>query len=340
MSAALKKRASNERVSSHDYHQEGLSLPPNGSYGPSGLAPYGRGGSSVNQPRSISDNAYANASNGTARDTALRDYSSSTVPNGNGPLRATDGSRYYPTASASTNTNGYSVPQRSNNLGPNPTARVQFNPSLHPSQSPTSRTFGRRADSPPASSYFPAVSSSAHQMAPAPGQAEHLGEHFSFSTTLRRHTLGPAEEIGLPSFGALRGGGGDNGEPTSLLETVKHFGMMGKAKVEKLIWGKAEDNDDEEAERGGQNMRMLDRAQVETVSARYAPMPYQVRKLPHFDFSLVVSIVLMGVYLIQLCRKSSTFSVPTQKQDCQNRPSQPYGTITASTSSAYLPSHP
>lgn len=285
--------------------------------------PYGQTASAEPRSNNNAPNTYPAQTNPTARDTALKDYSSSSstsssayAPNGyissregQQPMQPNNGYARYPnhapppppgrsTTLPPLTTNGHAI-----NGGPNnspPRARMHLNASLNPSLSPTSRTFGRRADSPPASSYFAASPSSQHRMTPTAGHdARDLGDHFSFSTTLRRHTLPPTEEI-LPfsaggsgagsgggfGYGSSGGGGGGNDTFGAVEERVRELvrPLAHRFGLEKLLFPRREDEELNGTEYGyGMNERVTlpipaqDRSIArDTVSAQYAPMPAQV----------------------------------------------------------------
>lgn len=117
-------------------------------------------------------------------------------------------------------------------------------------------------------------------MTPAPGHTRDLGEHFSFSTSLRRHTLGPTEDI-LPSFG-----GGISSDASHTVEGRLRAFLKPALKtlgIENLLFPRRDDEEMNtvEFEPGGLGPRssspMQDRSTPrETVSAKYAPMPVKV----------------------------------------------------------------
>lgn len=112
-------------------------------------------------------------------------------------------------------------------------------------------------------------------MAPIPGHVQDLGEHFSFSTTLRRHSLGPAHDS-LPFTG-------ERGETNSVLDNLQTFALHAKARVEKIIFPNREDDALSGTENGfaprdgddGPSYVMKERP--DTVSAQYAPMAVKVK---------------------------------------------------------------
>lgn len=313
-SSSLKKRASNERMTSQS-HIVGGPL-HNGQFLTAEPIPNGQNAASaIHEPRSNAPSN--NGSTVPTRDTALQGYSGS----------SSTSSSYAPNGYISSRPNGYArypnssnpappppppgpPPARSSTLpplngyvnGPNsspPRARVHLNPSLHPGNSPTSRTFARRAESPPASTYFAASPSSHHRMTPTPGHdARELGDHFSFSTTLRRHTLAPTEEI-LPFNNGHVGAGGPNGYDghgvhsggavngffDSIEERVREVAkpLAERFGVQEFLFPRRADEELNGTEYG-YGMREIvthpvqDRstAPKSTVSERYAPMPAPV----------------------------------------------------------------
>jgi len=267
-SPELSKGTSNERIGPQSYAPEGLAL--NHSSKPYSNSVYGRDSSPLRQPRRNADTTYATPS----RDTALQDYtpsSSSYAPNGYMSSRPSNGPRHpaYPP-----------LPSRSSTLPPNSSSRAQqnYNTSLSPTASPTSRNFAGRSDSPPASTYFSA--SSQHKMTPTPGHARDLGEHFSFSTTLRRHSLGPTEDI-LPSFSR---GGTSSGVSNTIQGRIPAFlkPALRTLGIEKFLFPRREDEEMNAVEFGhdgptSSSSPTQERStSTETVSGKYASMPAKV----------------------------------------------------------------
>jgi hypothetical protein len=275
MSDSLKNGGPNERAGSQYYVSEGLG--PKEPTKPSSNSTYGRDSGALRPPRSNASRAYATPYLST-RDTALQDYTPSSslyAPDGYMSSRPQNGSRhpaYPPPLSRSS-----AIPPSSSSR-----ARPNYDPPLSPTSSPTSRSSARRPDSPPASVYFSAEPSSQDKLTPAPGHARDLGEHFSFSTTLRRHALGPTEDI-LPSFG--RGGGISSGASGTVEGRLRAFlePALQTLGIGHLLFPRREDEEMNTIEFGSDGLgpRSSSPAQDhstprETVSAKYAPMPVKV----------------------------------------------------------------
>ena len=269
MSNSLKGGTLGERVGSQSYVPEVLA--PNNPSKPSPNSTLGRESSALRQPPRSDVDATPYLS---MRDTALQDYTPSTPfipPNGYMSSRPPNGSRHpaYPP-----------LPTRSSTLPPHSASRagLNYNASLSPTNSPTSRNFARRSDSPPASTYFSAVPSSKHRMTPTPGHAGDLGEHFSFSTTLRRHTLGPTEDV-LPAF--TRGGisSGVSGAVQGRIHAFLKPALQALG-IENFFFPRQED---EEMNAVGFGLGPISSSPTQdssapmgTVSAKYASMPAKV----------------------------------------------------------------
>lgn len=302
MSSSLKKRASNERMTSQSHILGGpVQNGPLLSVEPMSYAYGGQDSGALHQPRSSATDTYPASSTSTmTHDTALREYSSSSsayAPNGyissrgpNGPSRYPNSNTHYPPPHSHPPPPPQ-PPGRSTTLPPvtnglPPRARhVYSNASLSPTYSPTSRSFARRGDSPPASTYFTASPSSQHRLTPTPGHAHDLGDHFSFSTTLRRHTLGAADDM-LP-FSGGRGASSFGRDAESIEDRFRAFArpLAQKIGLETLLFPRREDEELNGTEHGyGLQERepatpTLDpSARRDTESGRYAAMASKVSK--------------------------------------------------------------
>ena len=159
-------------------------------------------------------------------------------------------------------------------------------------------------------------------MTPVQGSAEEVKDHFSFSTTLRRHTLGPTEDL-LP-FGRDSASRRGTGEAGGLEDKMRDF--IGPAVtalgLEKFLPPRKDDDDD--GPQFGRAMHdepgsvddgpaapRLRGQEITTFSARYASMTVEVclnafTKLPN----------VRSLYCIVL-RISSVPSKQTQIPDCR-----------------------
>lgn len=141
---------------------------------------------------------------------------------------------------------------------------------------------GRRTESPPASAYFtshPGTHNGEHVMEPI-SATEDVGSHFSFSTTLRRHTVddinGPLEGIIGNSNRILNGGPFPlipAGPPDGIIRRLVH--TLGIQRF--FDQGQDDDNSNLETGRAPFDSSFLNhRSDVETPSLHYAHLPVQV----------------------------------------------------------------